>query len=66
VIEWGGTDPVTDVNTVGIPAAQGEQLLIAGRSLAGGLEVRVYSDPTSASARAINIGGHVNRMNPDA
>lgn len=66
VIEWGGTDDVTDVMNVGLAGAQGEQLLIAGRSLAGGLAVRAYSDHTTATSSGVNIGGHVNRMDPDA
>lgn len=66
VIEWGGTNDVTDVAAVGISAAQGEQLLIAGRSLAGGLEVRAYTDQTTATTSGVNIGGHVNRTDPDA
>ncbi len=62
VIEWGGTDDVTDVSNVGISAAQGEQLLVAGRSLAGGLVVRAYTDFTTATVSGVNIGGHVNRI----
>jgi len=66
VIEWGGTNDVTDVLNVGVAAAQGEQLLVAGRSLAGGLTVRAYSDFTSATISGVNIGGHINRFDPDA
>ncbi len=62
VIEWGGTDDVLDVNKVGIPPAQGRQLLIAGETLAGGLNVRAYSDHTSATVSGVNIGGHANRV----
>jgi len=66
VIEWGGTDDVTSVLNVGLAAAQGEQLLLAGRTLAGGLEVRAYTDHTTATTSGVNIGGHTNRSNPDA
>ncbi len=65
-IEWGGTDDVIDINQVGISAAAGEQLLIPGRSLAGGLAVRAYTDSTTATTSGVNIGGHVNRFDPDA
>lgn len=66
IIEWGGTDDVLDVQTVGIPAAQGDQLLVAGRTLAGGLSIRAYSDHASATVSGVNIGGHINRTDPDA
>jgi hypothetical protein len=66
IIEWGGLDDVTDILSVGMPAANGEQLLVAGRSLAGGLEVRAYVNHAVASVSGLNIGGHVNRSNPDA
>ena len=66
VLEWGGTDDVADINQVGIAAANGEQLLIAGRALAGGLEVRAYTDAPTATTSGVNIGGHVNRFDPDA
>ena len=66
VIEWGGLDDVTDILSVGIPAANGEQLLVAGRALAGGLEVRAYVNHAIASVSGLNIGGHVNRTDPDA
>lgn len=62
VIQWGGTDANTDALSVGIPAAQGEQLLIAGRTIAAGLNVRAYSDTDSATISGVNIGGHVNRI----
>ena len=61
VIEWGGTDDVTNVNKVGMPPAQGRQLLAAGETLAGGLNVRAYSDHASATISGVNIGGHTNR-----
>lgn len=66
VIEWGGQDDVADVLNVGVPAGNGEQLLVAGRSLAGGLEVRAYTNHAIATVSGLNIGGHVNRGNPDA
>ena len=66
VIEWGGQDDVTDVLNVGVPAGDGEHLLIAGRALAGGLEVRAYVNHAIATVSGLNIGGHVNRSNPDA
>jgi len=66
VVEWAGTNDVTDITQVGIPAAQGRQLLVAGESLAGGLAVRAYSTFASASVSGVNIGGHVNRFDPDA
>jgi len=66
VIEWAGTDSNTDVSKVGVVAAAGEALLVAGRSLAGGLEVRAYTDFTSATISGVNIGGHINRFDPDA
>lgn len=62
VIEWGGTDTVLDVSNVGIPAANGETLLVAGRSLAGGLSIRAYSDHETAVVSGVNIGGHINRV----
>lgn len=61
-IEWGGTDDVLNRLTVGIPAAEGEQLLIAGRTLSNGLEVRAFSNAASATASGINLGGHINRI----
>jgi len=65
-IEWGGTDDVTDRLTVGIAAAEGEQLLIAGRTLAGGLAVRAFSNTASATVSGVNIGGHVMRIDENA
>ena len=61
-IEWGGTDPVTNRLTVGIPSAQGEQLLVAGRTLSGGLTVRAFTDASTATVSGVNIGGFVNRI----
>jgi hypothetical protein len=61
-IEWGGTDNVTDRMSVGIPASSGELLLIAGRTLSGGLAVRAFSDLASATVSGVNIGGFVNRI----
>ena len=66
VIEWGGQDDVTDILNVGVPAGNGEQLLVAGRTLSGGLEVRAYTNHAIATVSGLNIGGHVNRSNPDA
>jgi len=66
IIEWGGLDDVEDIMSVGIPAANGEQLLMAGRTLAGGLEIRAYTNHAVATTSGLNIGGHVNRSNPDA
>lgn len=66
VIEWGGQDDVKDLLNVGVPAGNGEQLLVAGRTLAGGLEVRAYVNHAVATVSGLNIGGHVNRSNPDA
>jgi hypothetical protein len=62
IIEWAGTDGNTDINQVGIPSAQGRQLLIAGETIAGGLNVRAFSTHPSASVSGVNIGGHVNRI----
>jgi hypothetical protein len=61
-IEWAGTDDNLNRHLVGIPSAEGDQLLIAGKTLAGGLDVRVYSTHPSASVSGVNIGGHVNRI----
>lgn len=61
-IEWGGTDANLDRQLVGIPSAEGDQLLIAGKTIAGGLPIRVYSTHPSASVSGVNIGGHVNRI----
>jgi hypothetical protein len=62
IIEWGGVDDVLNVTQVGMPSATGRQLLVAGESLAGGLEVKVFSDQLSAMSSGINVGGNVNRM----
>lgn len=63
-IEWGGTSDTADISKVAIPASQGRQLLIAGETLAGGLNVRVFSDHASATVSGVVIGGHVNRITP--
>ncbi len=62
VIEWAGTDDVTDIHQVGIPSANGDQLLIAGKTIAGGLEIRAYTAEGVATVSGLNIGGHVNRL----
>ncbi len=62
VIEWAGTNDVTDISQVGVASAQGRQLLIAGETIAGGLNVRAFSTHASASVSGVNIGGHVNRI----
>jgi hypothetical protein len=62
IIEWAGTDGNTDISQVGIPAAQGRQLLIAGETLGGGLNIRAFSTFPSAVVSGVNIGGHVNRI----
>jgi len=62
VIEWSGVDDVTDITQVGIPSANGRQLLVAGETIAGGLEVKVYTDQLTATTSGVNIGGNVNRM----
>ena len=62
VIEWAGTDDVTDIQQVGIPPANGDQLLIAGKTIAGGLEVRAYTTHAVATVSGLNVGGHVNRI----
>ena len=61
-IEWSGTDDVTDIQQVGIPSAQGDQLLVAGKTIAGGLAIRSYTDAATATSSGVNIGGHVNRI----
>jgi hypothetical protein len=62
IIEWAGTNDVTDIQQVGIPSANGDQLLIAGKTIAGGLAIRAYSTHPTASVSGVNIGGHVNRI----
>jgi len=62
VIEWAGVDDVANITQVGIPSANGRQLLIAGETIAGGLEIKVYSNQLVAASSGINIGGNVNRM----
>lgn len=62
VIEWAGTDDVTDIQQVGIPAANGDQLLIAGKTMAGGLATRVYTTHATATVSGLNMSGHVNRI----
>lgn len=62
IIEWGGVDDVTDIQQVGIPSANGDQLLVAGKTIAGGLLVRTYTTPGVATVSGVNIGGHVNRI----
>ena len=61
-IEWAGTDTNTDLSQVGIPAAAGRQLLIAGETIAAELAVRGYSDFPTATVSGVNVGGHVNRI----
>ncbi len=61
-IEWAGNNDVIDISKVGVPAVEGEQLLIAGRTLAGGLTVRIFSDHTNATVSGLNIGGHISRI----
>jgi len=61
-VEWGGTDPVENLHTVGIPASQGDVLIIAGKVLGSGLAVRAYSDHATATSSGINISGWVNRQ----
>lgn len=62
VIEWGGVDDVTDIQQVGIPSANGDQLLVAGKTIAGGLDIRAYTTHAIATTSGVNIGGHVNRI----
>lgn len=62
-IEFGGTTSPDDLVPVTIPAKgttalDGENAVIRGRVLQGGLEVRAFA----ASANVINVYGYVNRV----
>lgn len=59
-IEWGGVaDPGSLITkALVIPPNSGPTIIVAGESINGGLAVRAFS----ATASAINITGHVNRI----
>lgn len=59
-IEWGGvTDPGSLIcKAVSVPANTGPTLVVNGVTVGGGVAVRAFS----ATASALNITGHVNRI----
>lgn len=59
-IEWGGvTDPANHIcKAVSIPANSGPTSIVNGVALSGGLAIRAFS----GTASALNISGHVNRI----
>jgi len=61
-IEWGGNNDVVDLHTVGLPSAQGDVLITAGKVIGSGLDVRAYADSSTASVSGINLSGWVNRL----
>lgn len=61
-LQWGGTSNPRDIIAVGIPASQGEVLVIPGLPLNNGLSVRAFATTTSG----ININGYVNRIDENA
>ena len=58
IVQWGGTTDVDNTMTVGVPPKSGQQLIVPGFVVNGGVVIRAYA----STADVIVVYGFVNRI----